>query len=171
MKITKEEIKALKPCREAWCWYLNTSSQTEDLEDLLIETNEKEADWAGWLFTNLMTQKQCVEITIFTAEHVLPVFEAEYPKDRGPMEAIEAARVWMKNPTEENRERARKAAHAASASASASASAYAAYAATYAAYAVACAYIDPDVVGDGGKELQIKIIKEAVRILERDNLG
>ena len=49
------------------------------------------------------------------AERVLPLFETQYPNDKRPREAIEAARNYAENPTEENR----AAAHAASAAASA----------------------------------------------------
>lgn len=57
MKITKEDIKVLNPCKEAWHWYLNESSRTEDLESLLIETNEISPNWSRWLFTHLMNKK------------------------------------------------------------------------------------------------------------------
>jgi len=36
------------------------------------------------------------------AERVLPLFEEEYPEDMRPRMAIEAARRWAENPTEEN---------------------------------------------------------------------
>jgi hypothetical protein len=58
------------------------------------------------------------------AEHVLPVFETKYPEDDRPRKAIEAARAWVANPTDANR----------------NASTYAAYNAHDAAYAANAAY-------------------------------
>lgn len=44
------------------------------------------------------------------AERYLANFEREHPKDKCPREAIEAARAFIENPTEENRRRAGSAA-------------------------------------------------------------
>ena len=71
------------------------------------------------------------------AERVLPIFEEERPDDDRPRKAIEAARNFVENPSDENREAAGAAYAAAYAvrCASACASACAAYAAAYAAHA------------------------------------
>jgi hypothetical protein len=68
-----------------------------------------------------------VILAVFFAEGVLPIFEKEYPEDKRPREAVEAAKAWIVNPC---RETANAAANAANA-----ASAYAAYAAAHAAHA------------------------------------
>jgi hypothetical protein len=57
------------------------------------------------------------------AERVLPIWEAKYPNDKRPHEAITSARNWAANPCEETQQ----------------ASSYAADAAVRAAYAAACA--------------------------------
>jgi hypothetical protein len=73
------------------------------------------------------TKPDSVAMAIFCAESIIGIFEKEYPDDKRPREAIEAAKAWLENPTEENR-------HAASA-----ASAAYAYSASSAAYAAAYA--------------------------------
>jgi len=103
MKITKDEIKELKPCEPAWKWYLTKSTQTEDLYELLTEVSKESFEWSCWLFTNLMTKRQCVQIAIFSAEKVLHIYEDKYDNN-APRKAIEAAKNWLANPTEENRQ-------------------------------------------------------------------
>ena len=75
------------------------------------------------------TKEDSVEFSIYVAELVIDIFEKKYPNDKRPREAIESAKNWLKNPTEENRQAA------ASASCSGSAADYSASAAS--AYAAA----------------------------------
>ena len=84
------------------------------------------------------TKPDSVAMAIYAAELVIGEYEKKYPDDKRPRQAIEAAKAWLENPTEENRASASAASAAADAAASASA-AYAAYAAAYAAYAAAYA--------------------------------
>ena len=76
-----------------------------------------------------------VAMAIYSAELVIGEYEKRYPDDKRPRRAIEAAKAWLENPTEENR----AAANAAYAAASAASAANAAYAAANAAYTAASA--------------------------------
>jgi len=184
MKVTKEQIKSLGPCSSGWNKYCE-KERTEDLEQLLLEANEDNPANARWLFTKLMTKNQCIEIAIYSAREVLDIFEKKYPKDERPRKAIEAAEKYLTNPTKENRAYAAYAAYAAY-DADAAYAAYAAYAAdaAYASYAAAYAagsyaadaagsYADDaaayaaDAAYAARKEVQVKIILEAVRVLDR----
>lgn len=79
-----------------------------------------------------------VSLAIFCAEQVLDIFEASSPGDDRPRKAVEAAKAWLADPSDDNRQAARASADAAAASADADAAAYAAaYAATAAADAAA----------------------------------
>ena len=70
------------------------------------------------------------------AERSLPIWEGEYPEDKRPHKAIEAARAFLKDPSKE------KAADAADAAAEAADAAYAAWnAAAYAAKSAAYALL------------------------------
>ena len=99
-----------------------------------IEKDDKEA-WQGMRLVKVWKwqKKDSVAIAIYCAELVIDIFEKKYPKDDRPRKAIEAAKAWLKDPTEENR----IAAYAASAANAAYAVANAAYAATAAANAAA----------------------------------
>jgi hypothetical protein len=85
-----------------------------------------------------------VILAVFFAEGVLPIFEKEFPEDKRPREAVEAAKAWIVNPCRETANAA-NAAHAASAdaypdaahAANAAAAAYSAAAAAAAYYAAA----------------------------------
>jgi len=47
-------------------------------------------------------KKDSVALAIYSAELVIDNFEKEYPDDKRPRKAIEAARRWLKEPTQEN---------------------------------------------------------------------
>ncbi len=169
MNITKKQIKDLKPCPEGWEWFVKNGKESEDLKTLLMRINNERPDWARWLFTNLMDKKQCVEISVFAARKVLHINEEKY-NSKAPIEAIEAAEKWIKEPTEENRADAAAAAYAA---ADADDAADAAYAYAYA-YAADAAADDDDAAADDDaayvaakKDFHELIIVNAVRILEK----
>ena len=58
-------------------------------------------------------KKDSVSMAIYSAELCLEHFEKIYPNDKRPREAIEAAKRWIENPTEENGSAARLAARSA----------------------------------------------------------
>ena len=119
MKVTKEQIKELNPCRQGWEWYLE--NQEEDLLTLLLDANKSNPSDARWLFTRLMNKNQCMRIAVFSAREVLHIFEVKYPEDKRPRKAIEAVETYLKDPSERNRELAADAADDAAAAADAAA--------------------------------------------------
>jgi hypothetical protein len=100
------------------------------------------------------TKEESVKLAIFSAELVIELYEKQYPKDSRPREAIEAAKAYLKDPSEANSaaDAAAYAADAADAAArAADAAADAAYAAAYAAdaaYAAAYAAYAADAAAD-----------------------
>ena len=172
MKITAKKIKSLKACDDGYEWYIKNGSN--NLLDTLLRVNVVNPLWARWLFVNLMNVKQKREIAIFCAEQVINIFEKKYPNDKRPRNAIKAAKAVLKNNTAKNRKLAAAAAHAAYAAyvAAAYADADAAAYAAYAAYAAA-AYADAAYAANAAaayavkKALQEKIIRKAVKILDR----
>jgi hypothetical protein len=48
-------------------------------------------------------KKDSVLFAIYVARLVLDIFEKEYPEDKRPRLAIEAAERWVKSPTKKNR--------------------------------------------------------------------
>jgi hypothetical protein len=65
------------------------------------------------------TKKDSVSLAIYAAELVIGIFEKRYPDDKRPRLAIEAAKRWLNEPSEENRQAATRAAGAAGAARSA----------------------------------------------------
>jgi len=53
-------------------------------------------------------KKDSVALSIYSSGLVLKNFEKEFPNDKRPREAIEAAKVWLKNPTKRNESAARR---------------------------------------------------------------
>ena len=98
----------------------------------------KRLDWANWLIVRLMTREQQIRYAIYAAEQVISLYEEKYPEDKRPRQAIEAARLCLDNPSEENK--------------AAADAAYAAYAVAYAADAAL-------------KKMQLKIINYGLRLV------
>ena len=51
-----------------------------------------------------------VAFAVVCARHVLPIFEREFPNDKRPRAAIEAAKRWLEEPTDANAQAAQSAA-------------------------------------------------------------
>jgi hypothetical protein len=64
-------------------------------------------------------KEDSMALAIFAAEQVIDIFEKEYPNNKRPREAIEAAKAYLKEPTEANRKKTADAAYAANAVANA----------------------------------------------------
>ena len=160
MKITKQQLLDLKPCRRGLAF-----AESCDFDFIKIYETCERGDWLIWLLrkTNTITKIQAVLLACECAEHVLIFFEAKHPNDKRPRQAILAAREWAKNPTEENRLICRTAA-AAAAAAYAAAYAAAAHAASSAAYAAAYAAYDAVDVD----EIKVRIIRFGMAMLEEE---
>jgi hypothetical protein len=108
-------------------------------------TLTKELPLPEWYQNSNIRKTVVVQFAILCAEAVLHIYEAEYPYDKRPRAAVEAAQNYLNNPSEDAAHAANAAAYAAyaadAAAYAADAAAYAADAAAYAAYAAdAAAY-------------------------------
>ena len=150
--ITKQELKSMNACLEGYKWYLENfpAKKNNPIKVLELLINSKKYDWANWLVVRCLTHEQQIRYAIFAAEQVIEIYEKKYPKDKRPRIAIEAAREYIKTPSEENSNAAVYAAANA---------AYAANAANAAAaYAAANAYARDEVLS-----LMAKIAVDAYR--------
>ena len=160
MKLTRQNILDLNPCREG----LDFAKKC-DFDAVKIYNTCHRGDWLIWFLrrTNTITKPQAVLLAVTCAEHVLEIFEKKYPGDKRPRLAIDSVKNWLANPTEENRKACRIAAYAADTSAAAYA-AYAAAAAAYAAAADAASYA-ADAAADarlGERQWQADKIREII---------
>lgn len=149
MKLSLGLLKKLGACAEAIEAYEKRQESDpvvviklliDGCEELKHVSRYERLQWANWLIVRLLSHKDAVRYAVFAAEAVLEMFEEEYPNDNRPRRAIEAAKAWLQDQSEENK-RAAYAAYAAYAAADATDAAYAAAAyATYATYVAYAAY-------------------------------
>jgi len=154
--ITRTWLRKHNACKEAVIEFKksNITDLFEILSVLIKSNNKEKLEWANWLIVRTMNKTQKVQYAIFAAELVINIFEKEYPKDKRPRKAIEAAKKYLKRQSIKNK----NAAYAAYAAAVASAAA-AAYAAAYAAAAAA-------VAADDYNKTLIKILKNGVKLIK-----
>ena len=140
MKLTEQWLREKSACSEGVEWFLK-QKETDVVKVLKKLIKEKKLPWANWTIVRVMNYKQRVQYAVFAAEQVIGIFEKEYPDDKRPRQAIEAAKKCIDNPSEENKNADAYAAYAANAAAYAAYAADAANAADAAAYAAdAAAY-------------------------------
>ena len=103
MKITYEFLKQMNACKLGMDFVeLNIPDNTE-LSEFLVLLTDNHLDWQNWLITRLLTKENCIRYAIFAAEKVLGNYEKIYPNDLRPRKAIETTKVYLDNPSEENR--------------------------------------------------------------------
>jgi hypothetical protein len=98
MKINKEIIKKLNPCKERFDNFINNNPNFDSgLKEFLALTNITYSDKA-WVFVRLATKEQNVKWSLACAESVLHIFENNYPEDNRPRLALKAAKNYLSNP-------------------------------------------------------------------------
>ena len=153
--ITKEWLKEKSACKDGYEWSIKTLKDKSMLCDKFIKAliKDEKYHWASWVLVRAFDKPNNVKYAIFAAEQVLHIYEKKYPNNNKPLLAIEAAKKWLYEPTEENRAAAYTAAYAA----------YTAYTdAAYAAYAAADAADAAD-----RKEMQIKILRYGISLISK----
>ena len=95
-----DDLRTHAPCTEGYRWAKehNIASLSEAFAKL------DRADWWLWLARAYgvdLDRPRLVTFAADCAERVLPIFEARYPEDLRPRQAIEAARAWVACPDSE----------------------------------------------------------------------
>ena len=135
MKLTEEWLKENNACYVGILWFKN-QEESDGIKVVLKLLSEDKFSWANWLLVRLMTHIQKVQYAVFAAEQVIDIYEKKYPEDKRPRLAIEAAKAFIKDPSDTNKNAAANAvAYAADAANAAYAADAAAYTAAYAANA------------------------------------
>ena len=125
LKTTIAEMKALQACEEAVAWAESVGLTEGTPLDILEKGGNIE--WALWVLWHL-DKKLCVSLNCDFAEHVMPIWEKEYPDDRQPQNCIAVTRKWVLDEvTIEEVRAANAAAYYTAAAAAANANANAAY--------------------------------------------
>ena len=113
MKITKEWLAEKNACQDGLDWFTKQNKEFEPIPLLYLLIKENQLDWANWLIVRVMEYKQYVSYAVYAAEQVIDIFEKEFPDDKRPRTAIEAAKKCIKNPSDENKKEAANASSAA----------------------------------------------------------
>ena len=181
MKITLKLLQNLNACGGGIEFV--TENKLIGLEDKpFIEKliSLKRLDYANWLTVRILNNIDKVRYAVFAAEQVIDIFEKKYTEDDRPRKAILAAKNYIENPCDENKDAAYAAACAAAyaaayaAGAAANAAGAAAYAAANAAgaaanaaaYAAANAADAAANAADAGAALLIKIIRYGIELIK-----
>ena len=142
MKLTLKILKSFSACHDGKMWFAAQKSRTvKGVVDKLIA--QSKLDWANWTVSRMTNHDNKIRYAIFAAEQVLSIYEKQHPDDARPRKAIEAAKKYLADKSEKNKNAANVANAAAYAAANAAANAaYAANVANaaYAAYAANAAY-------------------------------
>ena len=185
--LTIEKVKGMGACHEALGWAEPIWNGNEDTEISVIKRlmKDKKYTWVNWLIVQLMNHNNKIRYAIFAAEQVtIEIYEKKYPEDKRPCKAVDAAKLVLKNDTEETRVYALDAGNAAACAGNA---AYVVYAkdvanAAYAAYAIAYAVYSIDTANAARyaanatayavyavkEKLQIKILEYGLKLLKTE---
>ena len=146
MKLTLKILESFNACHDGKMWFAAQKSRTvKGVVDKLIA--QSKLDWANWTVSRMTNHDNKIRYAIFAAEQVLSIYEKQHPDDARPRKAIEAAKKYLADKSEKNKNAANAAANAAYAANVANA-AYAAYAAN-AAYAAANAAMKEKIIRFG----------------------
>ena len=123
--------------------------------------------------TNLMTYKQSIKYAVYAAELVLPIFEKQYPNDNRSRKCIEAAKLCIDDPSEENQRNAYTPYSTARNASSYVTSYYASYAAAFSNKSISCFYASSTFYSASkvaanidNKKIRNKIINYGLELLE-----
>ena len=125
-EITSRYLQDIGACKDAREQFRKELNGGRSLSVSRVFTRLKQIDrmdWANWLIVRLMTHEQQIRYAIYAAEQVISLYEEKYPEDKRPRQAIEAARLCLDNPSEENKAAARSAATSAESAATSAESA------------------------------------------------
>jgi hypothetical protein len=67
-------------------------------EILKTDHNDK-FKWSNWLIYHFLSKMDRIRYAVYAAEQVIGIFEKEYPEDKRPRKAIQAAKRYLKYPT------------------------------------------------------------------------
>jgi hypothetical protein len=108
VKLTLEWLEEKGACADGIAWW-RASGLTDGIavcERLVAEDEQEKTEWANWLVARLLSWPGRIRYAVYTTEKVLPLFEAQYPDDKRPRQAIDAAKRVLENDTPETRDAA-----------------------------------------------------------------
>jgi rifampin ADP-ribosylating transferase len=120
MLITDILLKSHNACNDGMKWVTKNGLIGLECKDFMHKLIENEKyEWGNWLITRVLSKIGNVKYAIFAAEQVLEIYEKQYPDDKRPRKAIEAAKKYIENPSADAAARSAAARSAAARSAAA----------------------------------------------------
>lgn len=80
-------------------WIIQTMAGLKDKIGLTLFPNQPQLSTKEFLEN--ANPRLCVEFAVWCVQKVLPFWEKEYPDDKRPKEAVEAAKNWLNDPSSE----------------------------------------------------------------------
>jgi len=173
MIITTDWLKEQDACSGGMDWF-SMQSETDGRAVMESLISAGKLEWANWLIARMLDHTDRIRYAVFAAEQVLDIFEKQYPGDKRPRLAIEAARMVIKNDVPKTRAAAKdagesaEAAWAAAGAAGAAGAAWAAWATRVAvpSWATGAAARATKAARATEVPVEIKIIRYGISLLE-----
>jgi hypothetical protein len=112
MNMSVAKLTKLGACSDGIQYFKDNKFKTIEQAILsILKTDHPERfNWSSWLIVTVINKNSRIRYAIYAAEQVLPIFEKKYPEDKTPRKVIQAAKRYLKKPSEENKERCKIAA-------------------------------------------------------------
>ena len=100
--ITLGWLEEHNACDEGVTWF-KKQKKTDVVDVLKALLADRKFEWAYWVLCRVFRPEQKLAYAIFSAEQVLSIFETQFPNDKRPRRAIEAAKRILENPNKKKR--------------------------------------------------------------------
>jgi len=97
IKITDEWLQVNGACAGAVRWVKTHEDRRWQClyDELFVFSDMKRLEWVNWALVRLMTRENQVRYAVYAAEKVVHIYERNFPGDRRPLNAINAAKAWL----------------------------------------------------------------------------
>ncbi len=96
MKITIDKLKKIDAYSDFLEFFRITFGRSAELNEVLdVLLKQGDLAWIRWLARKVLSRRENVQLAVWCSEEILPLFEAEFPSDKQPREAIETVKKWL----------------------------------------------------------------------------
>ena len=112
MNISARLLKKMGACGVGVDWFReNYGAKTVNAVDALrLSLKQNKHSDCNWFLSTALNRENKIRYACYAAKQVLEIFEEQYPNEKRPRQAINAALKCIKNDTDKNREAASEAA-------------------------------------------------------------
>ena len=126
METSARLLKKMGVCSEGVDWFReNYGAKTVNAVDALrLSLKQNKHSDCNWFLSTALNRGNKIRYACYAAKQVLEIFEEQYPNEKRPRQAINAALKCIKNDTDKNREAASEASSEAASGAARTAAMY-----------------------------------------------